>query len=246
MSCKIDYNGFRLEVDTVSILTFNQPKISVFSTGALVDFIKAFESLKMNDSVKAVIITSEGNHFLAGANIKEMFNFSEAEANEFSRIFHNAMNLVEASPAPVIASVNGYALGGGCELILACDLVIASETAIFGQPEINLGIIPGAGGTQRLPKRVGNLIAKELIFTGRNVPAREALSIGLINKVVPKDKLVEETMEMAKIISAKPLYCLKAAKQLIDCGSFEQEIAEFSAMFPKEERKQLMEKFVKK
>ncbi len=245
MSKKIDYNGFNLDIDLIARFTFNQPKISVFSTAVLNDFIKAFETLKSIETVKVVIITSEGKHFLAGANIKEMYDFTEDDAEKFSRLFHRAMNSVENFPKPVIAAVNGYALGGGCELILACDLVVASDTAVFGQPEINLGIIPGAGGTQRLPARVGNLMAKEMILTGRNVFASEALSIGLVNKVVPHQELLNEVMALAKDISLKPEDCVERAKALIDKGSMEDEIVEFSKLFLTGEHKKLMSKFVK-
>lgn len=246
MADKIDYNGFKLEIDVVSCLTFNQPKISIFSTSVLVDFVKAFEVLNKSDIVKVVVISSEGKNFLAGANIKEMSLFTEEDADKFSKLFHEAMNHVENLPKPVIAAVNGFALGGGCELILACDMVIASETAVFGQPEINLGVIPGAGGTQRLPKRVGHLIAKELILTGRNVHSLEALTIGLINKVVPIDKHFVEAMELANVIASKPMQCIKTVKSLIDKGSLEQEIGEFRKMFSFEEQKELMNKFVNK
>lgn len=246
MADKIDYSGFQLEIDVVSFLTFNQPKINIFSTAVLNDFVKAFEKLNSAECVKVLVIKSSGKHFLAGANIKEMFEYSDEDAKRFSKLFHSAMNLVENFPKPAIAAVNGFALGGGCELILACDMVIASETAVFGQPEINLGILPGAGGTQRLSKRVGGIKAKELILTGRYVKADEALNIGLINRVVPDDKLMEETMELANDIASRPLYCIETAKDLIDNGSMENEIEEFSKMFLRGERKILMEKFVNK
>ncbi|MGR3219449.1 MAG: enoyl-CoA hydratase/isomerase family protein [Candidatus Anammoxibacter sp.] len=246
MADNINYTGFKLDIGEISILTFNQPKINIFSTEVLNSLVKAMDTLYSSSDVKVLVITSEGKNFLAGANIKEMFAFSPKEANQFSQLFHKAMNLVENFPGPVIAAVNGFALGGGCELILACDMVVASETAVFGQPEVNLGIIPGAGGTQRLAERIGNLHAKELIMTGRNVLADEALTLGLINKVVPKDNLIDATMEMAKTIASKPGYCIAAAKLLVDSGTMEEEIALFSEMFSRKERKALMGKFIKK
>lgn len=246
MTDKTNYNGFRLDTNEITFMTFNQPKINVFSSEVLNDLIQALKALYSSKEIKVLVITSDGKNFLAGANIKEMFALSSREANQFSKLFHEAMNLIEDIPMPVIAAVNGFALGGGCELILACDLVIASDTAVFGQPEINLGIIPGAGGTQRLPKRIGKLKAKELILTGRNVSAREALSLGLINKVVTKDKLYDEVMDISKVIASKPLHCLKASKELINSGSMDKEIEEFSKMFSYEEQKRLMGKFIKK
>ena len=246
MSDKIDYTGFKLDIGEISILTFNQPKINIFSTEVLNSLVKAMDSLYSSKVVKVLVITSEGKNFLAGANIKEMFAFSPKEANQFSKLFHKVMNLVEEFPRPVIAAVNGFALGGGCELILTCDIVVASETAVFGLPEVNLGVIPGAGGTQRLAERIGTFKAKELIMTGRNVFADEALTLGLINKVVSKDNLLDAAMEIAKTIASKPVYCIEAAKLLIDSGTMEEEIEQFSEMFSREERKTLMGKFIKK
>ena len=252
MSDKRKYHGFKLNIDEIAIITFNHPKINIFSIEVLTDFVEALNSLYSLHYIKVLVITSEGKNFMAGADIKEMATFSSSEANLFSKLFHNVMNLVEKFPRPVIAAVNGFALGGGCELILACDIVIASETAIFGQPEIKLGIIPGAGGTQRLHERIGKLKAKELIFTGREVHANEALSMGLINKVVAKDKLFDEAIDLAKSIASHPIYCLEAAKTLIDAGSMDKgrdkgmdkEIEEFSKMFSFDEQKQLMGKFI--
>lgn len=242
----VNYNGFKLKAGEIAILTFNQPKINIFSTKVLNDLVQAMNDIYSSDDVKVLVITSEGKNFLAGADIKEMFAFSPEEANQFSRLFHKAMNLVEYLPVPVIAAVNGFALGGGCELVLACDMAVASDTAVFGQPEINLGIIPGAGGTQRLRGRIGKLRAKEIIFTGRNVSANEALSFGLVNKVVPRDNLYDYVMEIAKVIASKPIYCLKASKKLINSGSMDKEIEEFSKMFSYADQKRLMGEFIKK
>ena len=245
MPVENNFNGFKLNTGKVSILTFNQPRVNIFSTEVLVDFIRALEMLGQSSDVKVLVITGEGKTFIAGANIKEMATYSPDDAEKFSKLFHQALNMVENFPRPVIAAVNGYALGGGCELILACDLVVASDEAVFGQPEIDLGIIPGAGGTQRLRNRVGKLKAKELIFTGRKVSADEAFSIGLVNKVVPKVKLFDEAMSMANIIASKPLHCLEVSKDLIDSGSMDKEIEEFSKMFSTDDQKRLMDKFIK-
>lgn len=237
------YNGFKTEISEITHLTFNNPKVNLFSTPLLNDFISALEDLR-RPKVKVLVITGEGNTFMAGADIREMSEFTPGQATDFSRLFHKALNRVEEFPVPVIAGVNGYALGGGCELILACDIVIASESAVFGQPEINLGIIPGAGGTQRLAVRIGKMRAKELIFTGRRISAPEALSIGLINKVVPQDELMREVMSVAEAIASKPLQCLEAAKSLINSGSLEKEIEQFGLLFSGKDQKRLMRDFL--
>src|SRR3990172_11471825 len=234
------YNGFKTEINEIAILTFNNPKVNIFSTPMLNDFILAAIEALNTPEVKVLVITGEGSTFMAGADIKEMSGFIPEQARDFSGLFHTALNNVEKFPRPVIAAVNGFALGGGCELILACDIVVASESAIFGQPEINLGIIPGAGGTQRLAMRIGKMRARELIFTGRKVDAPEALAIGLINKVVPKDDLMREVMSLAETIASKPLQCLEASKTLINSGSLEKEIEAFSSMFSYEDQKRLM------
>src|SRR3990172_2534352 len=233
------YNGFKTETDEITLLTFNNPKVNLFSTPLLNDFITALEVIRTS-KVKVLVITGEGSTFMVGEDIKEMSGFTPGQATDFSRLFHTALNSVEKFPRPVIAGVNGFALGGGCELILACDIVVASESAIFGQPEVNLGIIPGAGGTQRLAMRIGKMRARELIFTGRKVDAPEALAIGLINKVVPKDDLMREVMSLAETIASKPLQCLEASKTLINSGSLEKEIEAFSSMFSYEDQKRLM------
>ena len=239
------YNGFKTEVDEITLLTFNNPKVNLFSTPLLNDFIAALEVIH-HSKVKVLVITGEGNTFMAGADIKEMSDFTPGQATDFSRLFHTALNRVEEFPRPVIAGVNGFALGGGCELILACDTVIASESVVFGQPEVNLGIIPGAGGTQRLAVRIGKMRAKELIFTGRKVDTPEALAIGLINKIVPKDDLMREVMSLAQTIASKPLQCLEVSKSLINSGSLEKEIEAFSSMFSYEDQKRLMQDFFEK
>lgn len=242
----MDFNGFRLQIDKITLLTFNHPKINVFSTTVLKDFIRALKILDSSKDIKVLVITGEGKTFLAGADIKEMSTFTPSEAKSFSKLFHKALNFVEAFPRPVIAGVNGFALGGGCELALVCDIVITTDEAVFGQPEITLGIIPGAGGTQRLAERIGRLRAKELIFTGRRFAAAEALSWGLINKVVPRDRLFDEVMAMAKVMASKPLQCLEMSKTLIDSGSLDKEIEGFKKMFSYEDQKRLMKEFLDK
>ncbi|MBI1912384.1 MAG: enoyl-CoA hydratase/isomerase family protein [Deltaproteobacteria bacterium] len=242
-----DYNGFSLEINEISTITFNMSHgVNILSTPVIIDFVRAIDRLSFIKEVKVLIITGSGNTFLAGADIKEMAEFDAKEAEKFARLIHNAMNIVEKFPRPVIAAVNGFALGGGCELALACDIILASEAAVFAQPEVNLGIIPGAGGTQRLAGRIGREMAKELIFTGRRVQADEAFDLRLVNRVVPKDELSEEVMTLARLIAQKPLQCIEAAKKSIDSCSFETEIEEFTNLFNYDDRKNLMNKFLKR
>jgi len=242
----MDYSGFSLKRDKISLLTFTSPRANVFSTRVLKDFVKALETLHMDKGVRVLVITGRGATFMAGADIKEMSGFGPEEAIEFSRLFHRAFALVEDLPGVVVAGVNGFALGGGCELTLVADIVVAADNAIFGQPEINLGLIPGAGATQRLARRIGALRAKELIFTGKKIPAAEAMKIGLVNKVVPPEELQEEVMKLARDIASKPAQCTATAKSLINSGTFDAEVSAFGKMFSDDEPKELMERFLKK
>lgn len=238
------FNGFKAEIDEISVITFNAAKVNTLSTPVLNDIVSLLESPGSIKQAKVLVITGAGITFVAGADIKEMSGYGPKEALKFAGLIHKALDTLEAFPAPTIAAVNGYALGGGCELALSCDLAIASEAAQFGQPEINIGIIPGAGGTQRLPKRIGNFKAKELIFTGRKISAEEALSLGLINKVVPKERLMDEVIELARLIASKPAQCLESAKRLIDAGSMEKEMEEFGRLFSYDDQKRLMREFL--
>ena len=226
-------------------MTFNQPKVNLLSTPVLKDLSKALQGLARDDS-RVLLITGEGKTFVAGADIGEMADFTRREARRFSLLFQKVLADVERLPKPVAAAVNGYALGGGCELVLACDLAIASEEAVFGQPEVLLGIIPGAGGTQRLPQRVGRLRAKELILTGRKITASEALSMGLVNKVVPRRQLMDEALGLAETLASNPPKALKAAKALINSSSYEKEAEFFSKLFGTEEQRTLMKRFLER
>ncbi len=241
------FNGFKVEIGDISVITFNGAKVNVLSTAVLNDLISVLEILDSSPKkVKVLVITGEGATFVAGADIKEMSAFGPAEALDFAKLIHRALDILEGFRRPTIAAVNGFALGGGCELALSCDLAIASEAAQFGQPEINIGILPGAGGTQRLPERIGRLKAKELIFTGRRVGAEEALTLGLVNRIVPKDRLMEEVMGLAALIASKPVQCLEATKSLINSGSMEKEVEEFSKLFSYDDQKRLMREFLEK
>ncbi len=244
MPAETDYRGFRLEVDAISILTFDMPRANILSTPVLNGLVAALETLAATKTVRALVMANAGKTFLAGADIKEMSAFKQADARRFSRLFHRAASLIETLPVPVIASVNGFCLGGGLEIILACDFVIASKSSVIGAPEINLGIVPGAGGTQRLPARIGKLRAKELILTGRRLSADEAEEIGLINRAVGDEELSAEVNNLAGLLAEKPAQAVKAAKRLINSGTLAKEIAEWSRLFSYGDPKRLMEEFL--
>lgn len=203
----------------VGIVKMNRPDaLNALNSETLRELKEVFAHLKEDDDVKVIIITGEGKAFVAGADIAEMKDMSPDQANDFSKSGQGVFDNIAKTEKPVIAAVNGFALGGGCELAMACDIRIASDKAKLGQPEVNLGIIPGFAGTQRLSRLVGAAKAKELIFTGDMVDAQTAHSIGLVNQVVPAEKLMDVCMEMAKKIASKGPTAVKLAKKVIDEG----------------------------
>jgi len=218
------------------------------------ELIQAIDDIQADPSVKAVIITGAGEKALAaGADITEMVNLTPVEGHTFCQNPFVALTKIESLGKPVIAAINGLCLGGGTELTLACDFRIASDTAKFGQPEINLGIIPGAGGTQRLPRLIGTAKAKELIFLGEIIDANTALNIGLVNKVVPLSSLMEEAVKLAKKLASKPAVAMKMAKSSINIGmnldltsALTLEIQNFILTFASDDRKEGMSAFVEK
>ena len=201
--------------DGVAVITLNNPKVNALSQELLADLHAVVGELEA-DLPGAVVVTGGERIFAAGADISQFGGTAEAE--KIGLGFHTALDAVAALPRFVIAAVSGYALGGGCELALACDYRIASEKAVFGQPEILLGIIPGGGGTQRLPRAVGASRAKELMITGRQVRADEALRIGLIDRLVPAEELDDATLAWAAELAAGPLAVQALAKRAIDEG----------------------------
>jgi enoyl-CoA hydratase len=203
----------------VSTLTINRPdKLNALSTEVLEDLRAAVAQLGERGDVRAAVITGSGKAFVAGADIAAMKNMTEVEGRSFGAFGHAVFESIEQLRVPVIAAVNGFALGGGCELALSCDFIYASSKAKFGQPEVNLGIIPGFGGTQRLPRRVGRAIARELIYTGKMIDAGEALRIGLVNAVFEPEALMTEALKTANEIAAKGPLAVAAAKRLIRDG----------------------------
>jgi 3-hydroxypropionyl-coenzyme A dehydratase len=221
--------------------------------GVMDEFISILDGLE-KDSSKVIIITGEGiKAFSAGADIEYMSNIGPAEAEKYALRGHEVLNRIEKLEKPVIAAVNGYALGGGCELALACDIRFASPNAQLGQPEVTLGICPGWGGTQRLLRIVGPARAKDLIYSGRKIMAEEALSMGLINKIFPSDSLISETKKYAKILSKNSSFAIGISKMLVNKGmdtnldtGLKLEIYSWAVCFSTKEREERMRKFIEK
>lgn len=204
---------------TIAIITMNRPKaLNALNNQTLDELNAIIDSISADEEILGVIITGEGKAFVAGADIAQMKPYKAEEGRNYAEHAQSTFNKIEALGKPVIAAVNGYALGGGCELSMSCDIRIASEKAIFGQPEVNLGVIPCFGGTQRLPRLIGSGRAKELIFTGRMVKAEEALAIGLVNKVVAADKLLNEAKSMMNGIMIKAPMAVRYSKIAINIG----------------------------
>lgn len=229
----------------------NRPEaLNILDTKTLNELGDALADLEKDGKIRAIIITGIKN-FCAGADIKELKKKHPEEAEIFSRLGHKVLNQVENLEKPVIAAVSGYALGGGCELALACDIRIAGESAKLGQPEVNIGLIPGFGGTQRLTRLVGIGNAKELILTGRIMDAKEAGSIGLVNKVVKDEELMEKAEEMALVLAEKSPITIKIAKSLINRNldikrTLEMEIVSFSQCFASEDHMEGINAFLEK
>ena len=202
------------------ILTLNRPEVmNSFNFAMLRELGAKVESLQWDPEVRVIVITGAGDKaFCAGADLKERATLPEDQVRRFIFTIRNLFTFIEFMNKPVIAAVNGIALGGGTELALACDIRIASESATMGLTETRLAIIPGGGGTQRLPRLVGRGKAKELIFTGRRVDAKEALEIGLVNKVTPADKLIDECLAMAAMICEAGPIAIAQAKYAVNYG----------------------------
>ena len=210
---------FQVE-EGIATITFNRPKaLNALNSALLEEFSKALDDIAADDNIRVLVLTGAGDKsFVAGADISELATYSSLTAKNFAQKGHGIIAKLQQLPIAVIAAVNGFALGGGTEIAIACDFIYASENAKFGQPEINLGLIPGFGGTQRLPRLIGSNRAKELVFTGKMISAAEAEKIGLANKVVPQDQLMEEVIKTATEIASKGKASLRAAKQAINNG----------------------------
>jgi enoyl-CoA hydratase len=204
----------------IATITFNRPKaLNALNQALLGELSQALDEIAADENIRVLILTGAGEKsFVAGADITELATFNSLQAKHFAARGHAIINKLQQLPIVVIAAANGFALGGGTEISIACDFIYAADSAKFGQPEINLGLIPGFGGTQRLPRLIGTNLAKELIFTGKMISADQALQIGLVNRVVPADKLMEEVMKIAGQIAAKGRVSLREAKQAINAG----------------------------
>ena len=217
----MDFDNIIFQVDGgIATIIFNRPKaLNALTTDSVREFSLALDEILGNEEIRVLILTGAGEQaFVAGADIVEISRYNAPQAKEFSKRAQNVLNKLQDLPIPVIAAVNGFALGGGSEFAVASDFIYASEDASFGLPEIKLGLIPGFGGTQRLPRVVGMNVAKEMIFTGNMISADEAKAIGLVNRVCPKETLMDEVIKTAKIIASRGKFSLRAAKQVVNNG----------------------------
>lgn len=241
--------------EQTATITINNPdRLNALDVDHLEALLGAFRDVDGDASVRAIILTGAGEKaFVAGANIKQMLTMSPEEAMRFARLGHAVGTAIERTPQPVIAAVNGFALGGGCELALACDIRICSTNAVFAQPEVGLGIPPGWGGTQRLPRAVGKGIASELIFTGRRIKADEALRIGLVNAVHAPETLLEHAWELAAEIVANSPVAVRLSKRLIarsadahPSAGLAEEAHAFAELFGSHDQQEGMKAFLEK
>lgn len=239
----------------IATITINRPKVlNALDSLTLQELQAAAEELAADASILAVIITGAGEKaFVAGADISALATMKGQEALHFADFGHRVFNLIEAMPKPVIAAVNGFALGGGCELALACDFIYASENAKLGLPEVTLGVIPGFGGTQRLTRRVGPGLARELIFTGNLIPAARAKEIGLVNEVLPAAELMAKVRAIAQTIATRSPVAVQQAKRAIRLGADvslevanELERQTFAALFSSEDVREGTRAFLEK
>lgn len=239
----------------IAIIKINRPQaLNALNKETIIELTNAVGDLNNDKKIKCAILTGEGDKaFIAGADIKQMSNMTPLEAKEFSELGHSMLKKIEDSRLPFIAAINGYALGGGCETLMACDICIAAKSAKLGQPEINLGVHPGFGGTQRLPRLVGRMKAKELLLTGRNIDAEEAFQIGLVNMVVEDEKLMETAEKIAGKIASKSSVQMQFIKELVNkCTDIDlssansMEVSYFASGFSTKDQKEGMKAFLEK
>lgn len=238
----------------IGYLTLNRPQsLNALNNAVLQELSGLLDEIAENNEVEVVVVTGAGKAFIAGADIKEMAEKTALEAREFSALGHEVMLKLENLPQPTIAAVNGYALGGGLELAMACDMRVASKKAKFGQPEVGLGVIPGFGGTQRLPRLIGKAFASEMLYTGGMYDAEQAYQMGLVNRVVEPDELMDSVEELARQIMSKGKIAVQLAKSAVVNGldmdldsalAYEKEI--FALCFATEDQKEGMRAFINK
>ncbi|MGA8542475.1 MAG: enoyl-CoA hydratase-related protein [Thermoplasmata archaeon] len=238
----------------VAVLTLNTPPLNIFTGPILEELAGDVLELSNDASVRVLVIASSGERaFSGGANIKDMLSMGRAEASAFSAKGQAVANLLERSPLPVIVAVHGFCVGGGFELSQACDFIVASEDAVFGQPEINIGVIPGWGGSRRLTRAVGVVRARRWILTGEHIPAKLAFEYGLVDKVVPRDRLMDEALALARNLATKPAVALAAAKYAVNDAAdpsrllgleYEREL--WGLLFDTDDQKEGMRAFLEK
>ncbi len=240
--------------DKVGIITINRPKaLNALNSQVLSEIKEAFESVDL-EKVRCIVLTGAGEKsFVAGADIAQMSELTKEEGEKFGKLGNDIFLYIEKFPIPVIAAVNGFALGGGCELSMSCDFRICSENAVFGQPEVGLGITPGFGGTQRLARLVGPGMAKELIYSAKNIKADEAYRIGLVNHVYPLAELKNEALKLAMTIAKKAPIAVRNCKKAVNDGlqtdidgAVEIEEKLFGACFESYDQKEGMKAFLEK
>ncbi|SFL13125.1 enoyl-CoA hydratase [Lachnospiraceae bacterium KH1T2] len=238
----------------IAVLTINRPKaLNALNSEVLDDLNAVLDGVDVNE-IRCLILTGAGDKsFVAGADIGEMSTLTKAEGEAFGKKGNDIFRKIEAFPIPVIAAINGFALGGGCEISMSCDIRIASDNAIFGQPEVGLGITPGFGGTQRLARLVGMGMAKQMIYTARNINAEEALRIGLVNQVVSQEELLPTAEKMANTIAQNAPIAVRACKKAINDGvqvniddAIVVEEKLFGSCFESEDQKEGMANFLRK
>ncbi|HEY7161222.1 MAG TPA: enoyl-CoA hydratase-related protein [Acidobacteriota bacterium] len=248
------YKTLLVEIDNgICTITINRPdKLNALNKEVFNDLDAVIDDVYKNPDVRSVIITGAGNKaFVAGADISEFLELTNSEATTLSARGHKVFDKIENSPKPIVAAVNGFALGGGCELALACHFIYASENAKFGQPEVNLGLIPGYGGTQRLTQLVGRNLAMELLMSGNMISAKEAMDYGVVNKVFSAEELLPKTKEILSLIQSKaPI----AISKVIECVNnfdhtqqgYDFEIKKFGECFATEDAKEGASAFLEK
>ena len=236
----------------IAVIQLNRPDVlNALNRELMTELTACLEELDSDNSINCIVITGNEKAFAAGADIKEM-----ADAGTMEMLLRDNLSIwdkIKKIKKPLIAAVSGFALGGGCELAMMCDIIIASETAKFGQPEINIGVMPGSGGTQRLARTVGKYKAMEMVLTGEMIDAKQAMSFGLVNKIVPAELCLEEAKKLARLIASKPPIALKLAKESV-LKSFEVSLKDgleferknFYMLFSSEDQKEGMKAFIEK
>ncbi len=240
----------------IKVIKISRPKaLNALNAETLEELISVLKIAATDASIRVVILTGDGEKsFIAGADVAEMKDMTPSQGVWFSRLGHEAAKLLEFMPKPTIAAVNGYALGGGTEMAVACDFIVASTNAIFGQPEVGLGIIPGFGANTRLAKFVGFPRAKELIFSGRKIKVEEAFQIGLVARIIPAEGFMEKTIELAREISLQSCEAVRISKKLLNEFSemngiyykLDAEILAFGNLFGSQDQKEGMSAFIEK